>query len=76
MSRCTHNDCFTCPYKDCISETGPKGTGQRRKKLSSEEVRKHKAETNKRYYYKNREKISALHRKYYQEKKKDVKDGA
>lgn len=21
MSRCKHNDCFTCPYSDCVAST-------------------------------------------------------
>ena len=69
MYRCNHNDCFSCPYDDCISDTSPKGSVSKRKKLSKDEAKLRRKENNKRYYYKNREKISELHRKYYQEQK-------
>jgi hypothetical protein len=43
MNRCMHNDCFTCPYKDCISNKEPEGYPfaevKRRKKLTPEEKR-------------------------------------
>lgn len=70
MYRCGHNDCFTCPFSDCVSDTGPKGEKKKRKKLTKEEARERKKETNRKYYYKNREKISELHRNSYQKKKK------
>ena len=69
MSNCHHNDCFTCPYKDCISDRGPKTQTKKREKLSPDELKIRKRESNKKYYAKNRAKISELHRSYYSKKK-------
>lgn len=69
MSNCHHNDCFTCPYKDCISDSGPKSQPKPRRKLSPEELKMRKKEINRKYYSKNRAKISELHRSYYSKKK-------
>ncbi len=63
MHRCDHDDCFTCPYKDCISDVGPlRSARKKRKKMS-------KSEINRRYYQKKKDTISAYNRITYQEKK-------
>lgn len=69
MNRCKHNDCFTCPYDDCISDIAPKGTTSKRRNLSPDEKKIRKAQTNKKYYDKNRTRISELHRDYYRRRK-------
>ena len=61
MHRCDHNDCFTCPYTDCISDVGPRNSRKKRKKQS-------RAEVNARYYYKNRERIAESRKKIYKDK--------
>lgn len=40
--KCTHNDCFTCPYNDCISdvEVTPEGKKKGRKTLPLEEKKR------------------------------------
>ena len=69
MIKCKHDDCFTCPYPDCISDIAPKGTRKKRQKLTKEEAKRRKSEYNKKYYRKNDARISELHRKYYKDKK-------
>ena len=32
-NRCMHDDCFTCPYKDCISEIDPRERLEKDKKV-------------------------------------------
>lgn len=53
---CNHNDCFTCPYEDCISkvEVEPERKKRGRKKLPPEEKAKHRQAYNKKYYEKTR----------------------
>lgn len=43
--RCTHNNCYTCPYEDCISdvEVEPERKKRGRKKLTVEEREQRKA---------------------------------
>lgn len=74
MSRCTHSDCFTCPYPDCISDCGPKVARSKRKKLSPSEAKIRRAESNKKYYQKNKAMYSQLHKENY-EKRKERKNG-
>ena len=69
MMRCKHNDCFTCPYTDCISDTAPKGARKKRQKITKEEAKRRKTEYNRKYYLKNAAHIAELHRKRYQDKK-------
>ncbi len=74
MPRCNHDDCFTCPYDDCISNHAPRGGRSKRRKLTKEEIRRHKAEANKKYYLKHQEAVSATHRNWYLRKKKNKGD--
>lgn len=70
MSKCDHDNCFTCPYPDCIASRKPGNAKvKRHRKLTEEEARRHRAEINRRYYLKNRDKISELHRKNYKDRK-------
>lgn len=69
MQTCSHNDCFTCPYPDCICDKVKKGDKRIRGKLTPDEKRRHKQETNKKYYNKNRAQISEWKREYYKKKK-------
>lgn len=32
-NKCMHDDCFTCPYKDCISEIDPRERLEKEKKV-------------------------------------------
>lgn len=73
MTRCRHDDCFTCPYPDCIYEKAKKGDKKSREKLSPDELKRHKKEANAKYYNKNRARISEWKREYYKQKK--VKEG-
>lgn len=51
LNRCMHDDCFTCPYRDCISNTEPAGSPFRtsRTKLSEEERIQRRREQQKAY---------------------------
>lgn len=71
--RCEHNDCFTCPYPDCIRNKTKKGDKKLKRNLTPEEQKRHKREINKKYYIKNRAQISEWKREYY--KKKKQKEG-
>lgn len=53
---CTHDNCFTCPYSDCISdvEVEPDRKKRGRKKLPLEEKKKRIAARNHDYYMKHR----------------------
>lgn len=77
MSKCDHDNCFTCPYPDCIVDGKiKKNRVKMRRKLTAEEAKRHRAENNKRYYEKNRDKFSELHRQNYQRRKaKKQSDG-
>ena len=46
MAKCKNQDCFNCPYPDCIDEAP----------LSAEEKKKRIAESKKKYAQKQREK--------------------
>lgn len=53
--KCGHDNCFTCPYKDCISdvEVEPERKKRGRKPLPLEEKKKRVAARNKKYYKRN-----------------------
>lgn len=53
--KCTHDDCFTCPYADCISQYGNTQSKRGRKPLSAEEKAKRRKAYNKTYNKKHRE---------------------
>ena len=60
---CTHNDCFTCPYEDCISkvEVEPERKKPGRKKLPLEEKKKRISARNHDYYLRNQLKKHELY---------------
>lgn len=70
LYKCMHDNCFTCPYEDCISDTDP---GERkksgRKRLSIEEKKARKAAYMREYQKKNRERIAQTERERYHRKK-------
>lgn len=70
--KCGHNDCFSCPYPDCIlSETnvGETGAKRGRKPLTPEERKaRHRARA-KRYYYENKEHYREIRKAYYERTK-------
>ena len=53
--KCTHDDCFTCPFEDCISQYGNTRSKRGRKSLSVEEKAKRRRAYNKTYNKKHRE---------------------
>lgn len=79
--KCTHSDCFTCPYPDCIytdnkNEPKPKQTFNRseywaRYYAANKETIKKKVMAR---YNANKEKYSLARKKRYQERKKLKKD--
>lgn len=72
---CEHDNCFTCPYPDCISDTEPMASGKGkpgRKKMNPEEVRQHRLEYQRRYNQEHKEKIYAQKKA---EKRRGIKNG-
>ena len=69
MVKCKHNDCFTCPYPDCICDKVKKGDKKKPKKLTPDELKRHRSETNRKYYSKNTSWISEYKREQYKKKK-------
>lgn len=73
---CEHDNCFTCPYPDCISDTEPRASGKGkpgRKKMNPEEVRQHRLEYQRRYNKEHKEKIYAHMKEYYKEHKAEYR---
>lgn len=78
MHKCGHDDCFSCPFKDCIVNgveanefievTGKRG----RPKLDPEEKKRRKREFQKKYYKEHREEIMKKMKERYREKKAAV----
>lgn len=70
---CQHNDCLTCPYPDCISETGPgvRPMGKKkpgRKKMDAKVVHQHRLNYQRKYYKEHPEQYREYYRKYTHEK--------
>lgn len=72
MEKCTHDDCFTCPYQDCISEVEvePERKKKGRKKLPEEERKRRKKLRQHAYYESHIEKWQEL---YERQKKNKAK---
>ena len=68
-AKCTHDDCFTCPYRDCISNREPVKRKKGRKRLPPEEKKRHRREQQRKYLDKHREQINERQREYYQKRK-------
>lgn len=65
---CLHDDCFTCPYPDCVSAKGPYKS--KAIPVDLERQRKSKSEYDKKYYQAHREKKLADSKRRYEERKK------
>ena len=78
--KCTHNDCLTCPYPDCLYEKAKeKGKAPKRTNDRSEywanyyEENKEKIKKRMRQrYHDNKQKYSDYFKKRYQQKKKEA----
>lgn len=62
---CLHDDCFTCPYSDCVSDKGPYN-----RRTLPVDAKLSKSEYDKRYYQAHREKKLADSKRRYEERKK------
>lgn len=64
--RCTYDDCFTCPYPDCVLESKDailKDSATREEKIEK------RREYNRRYYQEHKKEIAKrVHEKYMREK--------
>ena len=67
--KCDHDDCFTCPYEDCISSKDPKKKRPGRKRLPPEERKRHRREHQRKYLETHRTQINERQRQNYQKKK-------
>lgn len=65
---CEHDNCYTCPYPDCISGKGPKEKPVKkkpgRKKLPREELLEHHRQYARQYYNAHKEKYREYYMKY------------
>ena len=71
---CLHDDCFTCPYADCISETEPKTkkkSNRGRKAIPVDVKHRRKIEYDRKFYQAHREQKLAYAKKRYEERKKE-----
>lgn len=75
-NNCLHDDCFTCPYPDCISSKEPKKHKPGRKRLAPEEQKRRRREAQKKYSEANREAINRKHRAYYHSRKNGANGAA
>ena len=59
--KCEHNDCFTCPYPDCISKLDPEERARKRgrKPLPPEERKKRRQSYNLAYRKKHKSELQA-----------------
>ena len=68
--KCSHNDCFTCPYPDCIADG--KDLVEGRKKLSPQELVERRKATQKRWYEKHKKERKEYYHKRYLKKKAEA----
>lgn len=78
--KCNHNDCFTCPYDDCIigdfevNQEGAKDKrGPGRPKLPPGLVHKHQLEYARKHYQETKEERALWYKEYYQRNKEKIK---
>ena len=73
---CQHNDCFTCPYKDCISEKDNSGEKKRpgRKKMNPEVVRQNRLRYQREYYQQHRDKLNEINKQYYRDHADELRE--
>lgn len=74
LNKCMHDDCFTCPYPDCISNTEPVKHKPGRKKLSPEEKASRKREQHHQWYERNRARILEENKEKYYRRKSEKKE--
>lgn len=76
LNKCMHNDCFTCPYKDCISNHEPPGSPfaipKKVNKLTPEEKRARKRERQRLYDQKHKAEKNLRMKEYYKRKKEGI----
>ena len=86
MNKCGHDDCFTCPFPDCIIDDACEKGGKREKKepvkhtwkcgrkpLDPSEKAERKRIASRKHYYAHKEEINARHRaNYYKRKKREA----
>lgn len=70
---CEHDDCYTCPYPDCISKKEPEKKKPGRKRIDPALKRQHKLEYQRRYNKEHKEKINEFMKKYYQEHEEEYR---
>lgn len=67
--KCTHNDCLTCPYPDCVYDRA-KETGKKPKRTTD------RSEYWAKYYQENKERINARRKKHIEANKEEHKKRA
>lgn len=65
MNKCGYNDCFTCPYADCIEQDVNCIEGKPKKVYTGNFDRK-------KYYQKNKEKLRTYYKSWYAKNRKEV----
>ena len=73
---CQHDNCFTCPYPDCISGDGPvkKKKGKPgRKKLPPEVLKQNRQRYSHDYYRDKKEQCAASSHEYYLKHREEIK---
>lgn len=81
MHKCGHDDCFTCPYNDCIDngiyEDDEKITRRGRpKKLefaTEEEKHQYHIQKCREHYQQNKEKYRKRQKEYYEKNKEEIR---
>ena len=75
---CEHDDCYTCPYPDCIasqeSEVNKQKKKRGRKPMDPELKKKKKQAYRKEYYKKNKERLNAYMSEYYKGHKEEYRE--
>lgn len=70
MKSC-NEDCFNCPYDDCVKTENRTEYHRQYYKKNREKL----IENQKRYYQKNKEKVAQYHKEYYRKKKENESKG-
>lgn len=75
--KCEHDDCFTCPYPDCISKKGnidnTKKRKPGRKKLPPEVKRQNRIRQSQDYYNNHKEQRKIYQHDYYAKNQEEIK---
>ena len=74
---CEHDDCYTCPYADCIasqeSEVNKQKKKRGRKPMDPELKRKKRSAYGKKYYAEHKEHLKDYMNNYYREHKAEYR---